>query len=82
MVKEVTLAGQSSKTLTFEVSNLAAGKHKVEIAGLSEQFSVVRVITPPEEAGVNWPVIDLGVGATIIAGVLGLYFITRRSHQI
>jgi len=82
MVKEVTLAGQSSETLTFEVSNLAAGRHKVEIAGLSEQFSVVRVITPPEEAGVNWPVIDLGVGAVIVAGVLGLYFITRRPHQM
>ncbi len=48
-VTEVTLAGKSSETLNFEVSDLAAGNHQVKIAGLTEQFSIVMTTTPPSE---------------------------------
>jgi len=81
MVTEITLAGKGSETLTFEVSNLAVGKHQVKIAGLAEQFRVVMTTTPPTEGGVNWPLIDMSVGAALVIGALVLYFITRRSRQ-
>jgi hypothetical protein len=82
VVKEVTLGANSSETLTFEISNLAQGTHQVKIAGLAEQFKVVRVVTPPGESGVNWLAIDLSVAAALIAGALVLYFLTRRSRRI
>jgi len=82
VVKDITLSAKSSETLTFEVSNLAAGKHQVRIAGLSEQFSVIRLVTLPEESRVNWLVIDLSVGAALIMGALVLYFLIRRSRQV
>jgi len=82
MVKEVTLAGKSSETLTFEVSNLAAGKHQVKIAGLTENFKIVRITIPPEESRVNWLLLDVSVGAAIVIGALVLYLTTRRSRQV
>ncbi len=82
MVKEITLGGKGSETLTFEVSNLAVGKHQVKIAGLAEQFRIVMTTTPPTEGGVNWLLIDMSVGAALVIGALVLYFITRRSRQV
>ena len=82
MIKEVTLTGNSSETLTFEVSNLAVGTHQVKIAGLTEQFRIIRVTTTPEESRVNWLIIDVSVGAALVMGALVLYFITRRSRRM
>jgi len=82
VVKDITLSAKSSETLTFEVSNLSAGKHQVKIAGLSEQFSVVKAATLTEESRVNWLVIDLSVGTAFIMGALVLYFIIKRSRRI
>jgi len=82
VVREITLTGKSSETLTFEVSNLAVGKHQVKIAGLTEQFRVEMAAAPSSEAGeVNWLAIDASVGAALVIGVLVLYFIIRRSRQ-
>jgi len=80
MVTEITLAGKGSETLTFEVSNLAVGKHQVKIAGLTEQFRIVMTTTPPTEGGVNWLLIDMSVGAALVIGALVLYLTTRRSR--
>jgi hypothetical protein len=81
-IEEVTLSGQSNETLTFKVSNLAAGTHKVKAAGLSGEFRVVKIEVLPEESGVNWLIIDTSVSATLIIGALALYLITRRlRHQ-
>ncbi|MFC1897778.1 hypothetical protein ACFLX8_04370 [Chloroflexota bacterium] len=82
MVTEVTLAGNSSETLTFEVSNLAVGKHQVKIAGLTGQFRVEMTTTPLIEGGVNWLLIDMSVGAVLAIGAFVLYSITRRSRQL
>jgi len=82
MVQEVTLAGKSSETLTFEVSNLAVGKHQVKLAGLTENFKIVRITIPPEESRVNWLLLDASVGAAIVIGALVLYLTTRRSRQV
>lgn len=81
VVREITLAGNSSETLTFEVSNLAVGKHQVKIAGLTEQFRVIMTTAPPGEERVNWLVIDVSVGVALVVGALVLYFLTRRSRR-
>jgi hypothetical protein len=82
LVKEVTLDANSSETLTFEVSNLAVGNHQVKIAGLSEQFSVVRTVTPLEESSVNWLIIDVSVAVVLIVVFLLLYLSIRRSRRV
>jgi hypothetical protein len=81
VVREITLPGNSSDTLTFNVSNLAAGKHQVKIAGLTEQFRVVVTTNPPGESDVNWLAIDAGVGSALVIGALGLYFLVRRARR-
>jgi len=81
VVRDITLAGNSSETLTFEVSNLAVGKHQVKIAGLTEQFRVIMTTAPPGEERVNWLVIDVSVGVALVVGALVLYFFTRRSRR-
>jgi hypothetical protein len=81
-VKEVTLAGNSAETLTFEVSNFAVGSHQVRVAGLTERFTVVaEVAVPPAESGFHWLIMDTGVGATLTAGLLALFLVMRRSRR-
>jgi len=82
VVREITLAEKSSETLTFEVSNLAAGSHQVKVAGLTGRFRIVKMAVSPGGPGVNWPVIDISVGAALVIGALVLYFIMRRSRQV
>ena len=82
IVKEVTLAGKSSQTLSFEISNLAAGKHQVKVAGLTGQFRVVSVAALPAKSTINWLVIDLSAVAVVVAGLLVLYLVTRRSRRL
>ena len=81
IVEKITLDGKDSRTLTFEISNLAVGNHQVKIAGLTEQFSIVMLTTPPSEVETDWLMIDLSVGAAFILGAFGLYFIIRRSRK-
>lgn len=80
-IEEVTLTGNSSETLTFEVSNLAAGSHQVKVAGLTGRFEVTMVSVLPVEAGVNWLVLDTSVGAVLFIGLLVLYLVVRRSRR-
>ena len=80
-IEEVTLSGQSSETLTFKVSNLGAGSHRVKVAGLTGEFRVVSVDVALEEPEVDWLIVDLSVGAALVIGALVLYFILRRTRQ-
>ncbi|MBA7689524.1 hypothetical protein ES703_98032 [subsurface metagenome] len=82
IVKEISLAGNSSETLTFEVSNLAVGKHRVKIAGLTGQFSIVSITALPTKSKIDWLAIDLSAVAVVVAGLLVLYLVIRRSHQL
>ncbi|MFC2022512.1 hypothetical protein ACFLTR_04835, partial [Chloroflexota bacterium] len=82
-VKEITLAGQSIETISFEVSNLAAGKHQVKIAGLTGEFRIIHVAAVfPAEVAIDWFLTDLSVGAVIAAGLLVLYLVIRRPQQL
>ncbi len=81
-IEELTLTGNSSETLTFEVSNLAIGSHQVKVAGLTGRFDVVvTVVSPPMEPGFNWLLLDTSVGAALAICLLVLYLVARRSRR-
>ncbi|MFC2020630.1 hypothetical protein ACFLU1_02410 [Chloroflexota bacterium] len=82
-VKEITLAGQSVETVSFEVSKLAPGKHQVKIAGLTGEFQIIQAaVTLPAETTVGWIFTDLSVGIIIVTLLLALYLIMRRSQRL
>ncbi len=80
-IQEVTLGGNSRETLTFEISNLAAGIHQIKIAGLTETVRIEQVVIEPLGAGVNWLVLDLSVAAAVIIGLLVWLFYMRRARR-
>ncbi|MFC1860189.1 hypothetical protein ACFLYC_01275 [Chloroflexota bacterium] len=77
-IREVTLAGNSSQTLTFELSNLSAGRHEVRIAGLNENFNILSTAVVPLESKVNWYILDMVIVGSILLGLLTLYLFRRR----
>ncbi len=80
-IEEVTLKEQSTETLTFEVTNLAAGSHQVKIAGLTGEFDVLRLAVSVEETKFNWLLLDTIVGSLLLVGATVLYFHIRRSRR-
>jgi hypothetical protein len=85
-IQKVSLSGKSSETLTFEVTNLAAGTHQIKVAGLTENLRIEKVAFNQLGPGVNWTLLDLSVAAVIITGMLiwSSYMIRarRRSTRI
>ncbi|MFC2072057.1 hypothetical protein ACFLUU_04995 [Chloroflexota bacterium] len=79
-IEEITLTANSTEIVSFEVSNLAIGKHEVKIAHLTGQFSIVSTAILPIRPTVNWLTIDLGIGAVVLIGIglLRLYLFRRR----
>lgn len=82
-IQEVSLSGKSSKTLTFEITNLAAGTHQIKVAGLTENIRIEQVAVNQLGPGVNWTLLDLSVGGVVIAGMLVwfLYMIRARRRE-
>jgi hypothetical protein len=80
-IEEVTLTGASSQTFTFEVSNLAAGRHQVKIAGLSGDFEITRAEVSLPEKAYNWMLLDLIVGTVITLGAIAVFLFIRRAHR-
>ena len=80
-VREVTLSGKSSETLTFEITNLAAGTHQIKIAGLTENIRIEHVSVERLGSGVNWMVLDLSVAGTIIIGLLVWFLYMLRARR-
>jgi hypothetical protein len=78
LVREVTIPAESSQIVSFEVSNLAVGKHQVRVAGLSGQFRVVSTTVIPAESTINWFILDLSIGAGVVIVLLTLYLVRRR----
>jgi len=82
-VKEITLAGQSIETVSFEVSNLAAGKHQVKIAGLTGEFQIVQAAAAlPDETTIGWFFAELSLGIVIITLLSSLFLIIRRARRV
>lgn len=80
-IKEITVEPGSIVTAEFEVSNLAAGKHNVKIAGLTGEFQIIRTVVLPSGSQVNWSSIDMSVAAIILLALLVAFFVVRRSQR-
>ncbi len=81
IIRQVTLAGKSSETMTFEVSNLAAGTHRIEIGHLTGTVKVVRPGLTPLNVGVNWLVLDLLIGGVVAAGFIFWFIFWRKARR-
>jgi len=82
-VKEVTLDGKTVETVSFEVSNLAAGKHQVRIAGLTGEFQIIRTtIVLPDEATTGWIITEVSIAIVIITLLVSIFLIIRRSRKV
>ena len=78
MIKRVTLSAMDSQAISFEIADIATGEHKISVAGLTGQFSVVSRMPVPVLSTVNWLIFDLGIAAVVVAGLLALYLVRRR----
>ncbi|MGD0352145.1 MAG: CARDB domain-containing protein [Dehalococcoidia bacterium] len=71
--KQVTAAAGTSQTVNFTTAGYAAGKHQVEVAGLSGEFEILKVSQP---TNTNWWFI-VGVTAIIML-IVALLIALRR----
>jgi hypothetical protein len=71
--KQVTAAAGTSQTVNFTTTGYSAGKHQVEVAGLSGEFEILKVSQP---ANTNWWFIG-GVTAIILLVVVLLIALRR-----
>ncbi|MFC2041502.1 hypothetical protein ACFLTY_04195 [Chloroflexota bacterium] len=78
VIKEITIAAKSRETVSFEVSNLPVGVHRVEVAGLSGNLRIVSTVVIPLKPGVDWLMLDLTIGGGVFAGLLALYLFRRK----
>ena len=82
-VQEITLVGFSSKTVSFEVSNLAPGTHWVKVAGLTGEFQIIKaLITLPAETTVGWIFVDLSAAILIGTLLTAIYLVIRKSRRL
>jgi hypothetical protein len=75
----VTVAAGSSQTAKFTVTGDAAGKHRVEIAGLVGEFEVMKA------GGLNWWVIGSIIGILIVLtiwSILGWTWFKERKKVV
>jgi predicted GH43/DUF377 family glycosyl hydrolase len=71
--KQVTAAAGTSQIVNFTTTGDTAGKHQVEVAGLSGEFEILKVSQP---ANINWWFI-VGVTAIILLVVVLLIALRR-----
>lgn len=80
MIKQVKLDANDSQTIDFEVSDIGIGKHRISVAGLTGQFSVTSNTPVTILSTVNWLTFDLFVAAVVVAGLIALYWVSRRRY--
>ena len=79
-VKEVTLPAKSSRLVSFEVSNLAVGTHRVTVAGLLGQFKTVSTAVLPAKSPIDWFTLDMSIAGAVVIGFLLLYLFKLRAR--
>jgi len=71
--RQITLAPETSQTVSFTINPDAAGKHQVEVAGLTGDFEILG----QSSTGFNWWLIG-GVLILVLLSVLWLSLMRRR----
>lgn len=72
--KQITLATETSQTVSFTINADAAGKHQVEVAGLTGEFEILG----QSSTGFNWWWLIGGVLILVLLSVLWLSLMRRR----
>jgi len=87
-VREITVSPGSSEAVNFEVSDLAAGEHQLEVAGLTSQFSVLSPLltpakppTPATSIPINLPLPGLIITVVVVIGLAAGYLFRLRYHR-
>jgi len=70
--KQVIVAAGASQTVNFTTTGYAAGKHQVEVAGLTGEFDVIKISQP---TNINWWFI---IAVTVIVLLIIVVFIALR----
>jgi parallel beta-helix repeat protein len=70
--KQVTIAAGASQTVNFTTDGYAAGKHQVEVAGLSGEFEIIKISQPASTS--MWFI----VGALVLLLLIGVVLIALR----
>lgn len=68
----VTLSGEASRSLSFQVSSEEEGSHTVEVDELSASFTVAK---PPA----RFPLIYIAAAVLIVAGIAVYYLYKRQA---
>jgi len=71
-VKEVTLAGGMSTTITFEAAQDEAGTYEVQIGDLMGSFEVLAPV------GISWALVGGIIGAVVLLALVAAGVISRR----
>ena len=71
--KEITIAPDESKVVSFTTSRETVGNYSVEVNGLEGSFTVKEL----PSKGVNRPLVGGIVGGIIVLGVLGYFLVSR-----
>jgi hypothetical protein len=77
----VNIGAQSRETVTFELSGLAEGTHRITVAGLSAELKIVQPSPPPARATVDWLPLDLSVIAVLLAATGLLLYLRIRERR-
>jgi hypothetical protein len=79
--QSISLNASSRQTITFTVSNLAPGLHRVNVAGQTGEFQVVAVSnTAPIQPRISWGMVELIVAAVIGILLIVFFVIIRKSR--
>ncbi len=80
-IQEVALDGKTSEILTFEISNLAAGLHHIEIARLEGTVRVDREGLNPLGPAMDWRIVDYCVAGAVALGLFIWFILARRNRR-
>jgi len=76
--ESVTLAGETSRTVSFTVSSGEEGDHRIEVEGLTASFTVSAAPAEEETYAAVYSLILIGVVIAIIAIVSLIYFQSKK----
>lgn len=80
-VKDVSLEPNSVSTLTFEVTDLAPGKHQVNIAGVTGEFRITDAVVSVLGTPIDWSLVDITVAGLLVSGLLITYLVIARLQR-
>ena len=80
LIREITVPAQSTTEITFEITDLAPGVHRIKLAGLTGKVRILKSAPSPLLSSVNWQVLDIAIVALVIIGLMALYYVKRRAR--